>query len=58
MKGRWKYLLTLGGLAATALLYKTFEGDPESRRKQQARKGNREKRRDDREEKKEKRRES
>lgn len=38
MKGRWKALLTLGGLAATALVFKTFEGDPESRRKRRARK--------------------
>ena len=37
MKGRWKVLLTLGGLAATALVYRTFEGDPESRRKKRAR---------------------
>lgn len=58
MKGRWKFLFTLGGLAATALVYKTFEGDPENRRKRKARKGESEKRRDDRGEKKEKRRES
>lgn len=38
MKGPWKVLLTLGGLAATALVFKTFEGDPESRRKRRARK--------------------
>lgn len=38
MKGRWKALLTLGGIAATALVFKTFEGDPENRRKRRARK--------------------
>lgn len=37
MKNRWKMLLTLGGLAATAALYRTFEGDPETRRRKRER---------------------